>query len=489
MTNNTWTQPQRQPVKALIYVFYKTLLTVLKVFTPLLISLMFKKTNDESRIWEYTAMLIPVLALIAAVIRYRFFKFYINDKQQLVVQQGMFNRKQIILPLEKVQAVNVQQQWLHRLANLSELTFDSPGSTGQEAKITLTTPQANALKQYILTVKNLGYVATSETIQQPEIKTNRLYDLDPVSLIKLGLTANHIETFFIVLAFGYSLLQNIKTASSDYYNQSVDLLSGYVVYKSVLGVLIITLFVIAVSVIISFVRTVLQYANFSIASVGNRFQIRTGLINTKEVLVPFSKVQYISWRANWLRTKAKLYLLQFHSIGQLQVKEKQKVKVPLTRLEYLPQMLAYYHPLLATDTTAVQVHPAYVTRKYILVILPLLLVILTVAYFNAFFYWALVLLVYNTVSIYLFRQKFALRFNEQALYIQRGSFGNDELILLWHKIQSVSIKQSIYQRKNKLASVHIHTAGGSINIPYIPLATANKMVNFALYKTETQAWQ
>ncbi len=489
MANNTWTQPQRQPAKALIYVFYKTLLTVLKVFAPLLISLLFKDTKKQQNIWEYTAMLIPVLALIAAVVRYRFFKFFINDKQQLVVQRGLFNRRQIILPLEKVQAVNVQQQWLHRLANLSELTFDSPGSTGQEAKITLTTPQANALKQYILAVKNTGYVATNQTVQQPEIKTNRLYDLDPVSLMKLGLTANHIETFFIVLAFGYSLLQNIRTASSDYYDKSVNLLSSYAVYNSVLGVLIIALVVIAVSVIISFIRTVLQYANFSIASVGNRFQIRTGLINTKEVLVPFSKVQYISWRANWLRTKAKMYLLQFHSIGQLQMKEKQKVKVPLTRFEYLPQMLEHYHPLLSNDTPAVKVHPAYVTRKYILVILPLLLVILTVAYFNAFFYWALVLLVYNAVSIYLFRQKFALRFNEQALYIQRGSFGNDELILLWHKIQSVSINQSIYQRKNGLATIHINTAGGGISIPYVTLATANKIVNFALYKTETQAWQ
>lgn len=492
MTTFNWGRPQRQPGKALIYVFYKTLLTAIKIFIPFLLTLLFKDSKKQGNVWEYTAVFIPVLALVVAVISYRFFRFYINDLKQLVVQKGIFTRKQVVLPLERVQAVNVQQQWLHRLTNLAEVTFDSPGTSSEEVKITLTLQQASALKEYIFLQKNnpAKQVVTVAEKPIPEpVKKYRLYDLDPLSLVRLGLTANHIETFLITLTFGYSLLQNIKNASDDYYNKSMDLVSGYMVYQSALGVFLAILLVLAVSVIISFFRIVLKYANFSIEAVGNRFRIRTGLINTKEVLVPFSKVQYISWRANWLRTKTKLYVLQFHNIGQLQLKEAQKVLIPLTRLEFLPQLLANYHPLLSAEGTAIRVNKSYISRMYILVLLPLLLVVLAIAWFYPFFYWGLLVVVYNAGSIYRFQQKFRMRFNEEVIHIQKGSYGSEDLLLLWHKIQTVTLQQSIYQRKAGLASVKLRTAGGMVTIPYIPLETANLLTNFALFKTATEKWQ
>lgn len=492
MTTFNWNQSQRQPVKALIYVFYKTLITVIKIFSPFLLTILFKDSKKQGDIWEYTAMVMAFLALVMTVINYRFLTFYINDLKQLLVRKGIFTKKQIVLPIEKVQAVNVQQQWLHRLTNLAEVTFDSPGTNEEEIKITLTLQQANALKEYIFRQKNTNAPVNTDDIEEEtaplQMKNYRLYDLDPASLFKLGLTANHIETFFITLAFGYSLLQNIKNASDDFYKKSVDMVSGYMVYQSVLGVLIVVLLVIAVSVIISFCRIVLKYANFSIMAVGNRFQVRTGLINTKEVLVPFSKIQYISWRANWLRTKTKLFVLEFHNIGQLQLKQAQKVLIPLTRLEYLPQLLANYHPLPVNEGPAIRVNKSYVSRSYLLYTLPLLLGILIAAYFNPFFYWGLILLAYNAGSIYWFQQKFRMYVSEEVIHIQKGSYGSEDLLLLWHKIQTVTIQQSIYQRKNGLASVKLRTAGGMVTIPYIPIATANQLANFALYKTETEPW-
>lgn len=493
MTNFNWSQQQRQPAKALIYVFYKTLLTVIKVFIPFLLTLLFKNSKKQEQVWEYTAMLIPVLALVLAVFNYRFFKFYINDLQQLLVQQGIFTKKKMVLPLERVQAVNVQQQWLHRLAGLAEVTFDSSGSNTEEIKITLALQQANALKNYIFLQKQTGELVpaadTTATVAPPAVYNYRLYDLDPVSLMKLGLTANHIETFFITLAFGYSLLQNIKSASDDFYDKSLGWLSGHMVYQSVLGILLVVLLVIILSVVISFFRIVLKYANFNITTIGNRFLIRTGLINTREVFVPFSKIQFISWRANWLRTKTNLFVLQFHNIGQLQLKEAQKVLIPLTRLEFLPQLLAHYHPLLPGEGPAIRVDKRYVSRMYLLYMLPLCLIVLAISWFNPFFYWGLLLLLYAMGSVYWFRQKFRMRFNGEVIHIQKGSYGTEDLLLLWQKIQMVSIKQSMYQRKKGLATVTLKTAGGEVNIPYIPIVTANQLADFALYKAETESWR
>ena len=60
----------------------------------------------------------------------------------------------------------------------------------------------------------------------------------------------------------------------------------------------------------------------------------------------------------------------------------------------------------------------------------------------------------------------------------------------WHKIQSVQLNQSIYQRQKKVATLKMFTAGGSIIIPFIQEREAFSIYNYILYKTESenQAW-
>jgi len=42
-------------------------------------------------------------------------------------------------------------------------------------------------------------------------------------------------------------------------------------------------------------------------------------------------------------------------------------------------------------------------------------------------------------------------------------------ILRWYKIQSITLKQSPFQRRKHLATLTLSTAGGNLTLPYIPL--------------------
>jgi putative membrane protein len=244
-----------------------------------------------------------------------------------------------------------------------------------------------------------------------------------------------------------------------------------------------------ISIIISTVRIVFKYYDFKISSSRKGYSIHQGLINIQEKLVPFRKIQFISWKANWVRSKIGLFLLQFHAIGFEDVSEKMRVKVPITKENMIPVLLQHYHPLLQTDAfTPLRIHPAYIVRRTLLAgIIPA--IILGAAGFYFFQWsvlWLLLWIVWVSIAAALFQKKFRLWSDRDALQIKKGVLGRDELVLRWDMIQAVSIQQSIYQEGMDLATVKLYTAGGTVTVPYIRLSESREIVNYALYKTESR---
>lgn len=88
-------------------------------------------------------------------------------------------------------------------------------------------------------------------------------------------------------------------------------------------------------------------------------------------------------------------------------------------------------------------------------------------------------------SCLVFRKKFRLWIGAEALQIKKGVFGTHEIIVKWNKIQSVHLKQSLYQQKHDLATIVLQTAGGTITILFLDLIIARKIQNYALYKIES----
>ena len=83
------------------------------------------------------------------------------------------------------------------------------------------------------------------------------------------------------------------------------------------------------------------------------------------------------------------------------------------------------------------------------------------------------------------QQKFRLWALEDVLFIKKGIFGEERILLQWHKLQSVQLTQTMFQRKKGLASLHLTVAGGTVTIPFIFLHVARQLKNFALYKVES----
>jgi putative membrane protein len=477
-----WSQPQRQSWAAVFIILYKIIIRLLKIFWPVLIYYLFKNKQNQFDSFEMMIVGLSVFSLFGSIVEFIFFRFYIQD-ENLIIRSGFITKKMVSLPLNKIQAVHIEQTWLHSILNAARLSFDSAGSEKVEVKIqAINKKEAEDFKRFILHAR--PDVATDvETVLPPE---ETIIKLNSNDLLKLSLSANHLEAFVLMLAFFLSALEQIRDVFNVEYNSFLDWVSSF--NTSFIAALLAGVIVaLTISIIISSVRVVLRYYDFTINRSARGYFIHSGLVNIQEKLVPFSKIQYISWSANWVRQKLGLYLLHFHAIGSEDIQEKLRVKVPITNVGMIPLLLQQYHPLLPVDTlTPLRIHRAYIFRRILISGLIPMLVLSIPGYFYfgqkvlLLAIWVLII----TVTSILFQRKFRLWTDAEALQIRKGYLGRGELVLRWDMIQSVTLQQSIYQEGHELATINLYTAGGTVAIPYIPVQRAREIMNYALYMIE-----
>jgi len=478
-----WSIPQRQSPAAVFIVIAKALIDVLKFLWPLLIVILLRSSGDESGSWQIMVLIVPAISIMVALIELYFFRYSISNND-LIIRKGFIVRNTLVLPLEKIQAVHIDRTWLHNLFSVAQISFDSAGSEKMEIKINaIALKKAESLREYIS--RFAGKATEDETERMPE---KIIITLGMRDLLKLSISANHLEAFFILLAFALSALDNIETAIGKKAEGFWERIVEFAISTSGNMVLFLVVAVLLISITISTIRTLLLYIDFRLSQYEKGFRIRTGLINMREKVVPFRKVQFMSWRANWLRTRMGLFLLKFHSVGAEMQKDKQQIKVPVTDINLIPSLVEAYHPLLdVKNMQSLRVQAVYVARRILYAgILPALVLSLLLYPFLGFTsLWSIVIIPFTAIGSTLFQRKFRLWANEHAVQIRKSVYGIDELIVKWNQVQSVRIQQSIYQRRKGLATVRIFTAGGKITVPYIKQDEAMVLMNFSLYKIES----
>jgi uncharacterized membrane protein YdbT with pleckstrin-like domain len=214
------------------------------------------------------------------------------------------------------------------------------------------------------------------------------------------------------------------------------------------------------------------------------------LTNVKEQLVPFGRIQFITWSANWIRKQMGLWLLEYKVAGGADVKNKLKVEVPVTHLAFIDHLVADYHAKPETvSMEAVRIHACYVRRRILMAgILPA-----SVLIGSTWYWWGPSALLLGFIPVlvglkaFLLQKKFRAFALAEVLFINRSSYGSKMVLLKWHKLQTVTIEQSIYQQARDIATLKLHTASGTIALPYIPLPAARQFMNYALYKIESMS--
>lgn len=481
MNHDGWDVPQRQSAAGLFVFFVRSAIIVLKGAWPILLVFLLRGKSKDGNEVLFGLIGITAFVLVRSLIGFYYFTFHIAGTD-LLIKKGLIRKKQISIPLERIQAVHIERTLLHQLLNISRLKIDTAGSDKTEATIdAIASRKAESFKNYLLEHGGSASASTTGTSEE----THPLIRLSNNDLLKLGLSSNHIQTFFIILAFSISLLQNLEEIFGQRVIQLLQQSSAFFTIQAILGVGIVVLII---SVLVSVIRTVMAYFDFELVETPQGYRIKSGLLHTKQFLVPYRKIQLYSWKANWIRRKIRLFTLEFHQATRDAVGKKQRLKVPVTRQPMIDTLLKPYHPEITEQADSIhKISKVYPYRRTLIPALPVTIItsLIFFPWLGADAFWFALLLPVWFIQAWYFQKHFRLYLAADALQILQGVWGREVKLMRWYQLQNFELHQSIYQRSKGLATVILYTAGGSVKLPFITLELAHAVCNYALYKTES----
>lgn len=499
MSNKSdFNQPQRQSLIGVLVMFTDTVQKIVRALWPIFLVWIFK-FNELNKLHVVLGFVgIVVLVGIITYLQYRNFTFYIDEgNDEFIINKGVLNKSKIAIQLHKIQQVNINQSFIQKLIGVHALDVDTAGSNKKEVSIrAISHDLAIALKTKLLSEVKSSSVTNETSDAVPSEKEVPFIAISFLSLIKIGITSNYVRSFGLLLAFFFTIYENVQNLmrNSDALDNVDEKIDTYInenmaLYSAML--FIVTIFL--VIMIINLVRTIIKYFNFKIAKQNRSLLLSYGLLNTKNTIIKPEKVQIVALSQNWLQKKMDVLNFKIkQASGNESEKETRKsaIEIPGCNETEKEQILRLLFAELPPKGTMFKPN----LRK---LLLPTLLLIVLPVFFllfygffvnNLIFDYILFLpayLIFVGVLLFFSFRNYRLFVSEKYIIKQSGAWDIDNEIIEPHKIQAIKVSQFFWHKRANIGSVTISTAGGTISFHLSDFSKVKELVNLWLYQLET----
>lgn len=438
------------------------------------------------------AIAILILLIIFSYLAYRYFG-YALVAGEIRVRQGVINRRQLLLPFERVQSVKTRQPFYLRPFNLVILDVESAGSKGSEISLPgLPFEDAQDIRRDIMAYKDNKKGKSEETLEEEAI-SEPLLELNLDDLIRHGFVSR--QAFLIIgaiIGFGGGLF--------DQWDPAFDLIEGYIEdflgsFSLFAGIIIGALSfiaLIAAGLTLSILITVIRFYGFTLTPADDVYHIRHGLIERHERNLPLSKIQSFkvqqSITGRWVkRAVGKIVQAgQGTGEGDFNIRKKAELLPGLDR-DSLNRFQTNLYPDF--DPSSIELQTVLKGYAYLLIgIWAVIFTIPTLGNLIAGHILGLLFLAIPLIATPLcFKAQRNRRYglNQDYGLVTGGLFTRWRLVFPLYKVQNISLSQNLIQRRKETATITIALAGEQITIPYMPLETARAWQDYILYKVES----
>ncbi len=480
-------KPTRQELRGLLVIFAFEAQKMVRAFWPILILIFVQKNNLPPGI---TAPLVlgfaAALLVLHTILFYLNFYFYIEG-DQFVLKKGYLKKKVLSIPLERIQSVNTKQNLLQQILNVYTLEADSAGSVGHELRIySLNGRYAKELTAYLQNFKITIVDDTAEPDSSAPVAEKTILQLSPLELLKIGISQNHIRTGLIIVAFGSQIFSQIKDIFQEEADQYSDSAANYLSNSGFLIITTLIILFLILSIAASLVLTVIKYYDFKLVKTNETYRITSGLLNKRNVLIPFSKVQQLNWETGPLKRIFGIYRISFKQAVSKQSRKVQLADAPGCLAKHLQDARnEIFEQDLPDESEKIYAHPRYFNllwfqQGWLPAILPLPLYIEEPLWLIAGAAW----LVFSAIYALLAVRKRYFQFNKTQILVHKGAIGDFWQQAQSFKTQTVDFRQSYFQKRRKLATLRINNASGHISIPYIREDMAKRLMNYLIFHVE-----
>lgn len=487
--------PQRQSPVGILVMFTQTLQEWARALAPMAVILAVNFKNKNTLYIVISLAVLFVLLAVVAFFRYRNFTFWIDDQNdEFVITDGIFNKTKTLIQLNKIQQVNINQSLLQRIIGVYTLDVDTAGSSKKEGKIRAVSHKlALALKARLL--ENSRERVVSEVISDEKVTTESISDeIKPFikvsffSLFKYGITSNYLRTLGLMLAFFFTIYENVQRVvdTSKYDSQIDSMFEESIAFNAAM---IFIGLLLAGILVVNVVRVMLRYFNFTIARQKGSMLLSFGLINTKSTIIKPEKVQITTVSQNYFQKKLDILELRIKQATAGEKEQKQSaIEIPGCNARERDAILQLL--FRSIPEKGVMLTPNY--RKLVFSIFLTIVLPLGIAYFAipadvlpdliwTFPTWAIL----RGTLLYFGFRKYRLFIHDRFIIKQSGAWDVANQIIEPEKIQALSVSQLFWHKSANIGYLTIYTAGGNLSFQLGDYSVIKEYVNKWLFEMET----
>jgi putative membrane protein len=427
-------------------------------------------------LWVFVILAVPSLVIAAAqwvVFRYRL------DAEELIIDSGVLARRRRVIPVDRIQNVDLEQSALERLAGVAELRIET-ASGGRETEASLTVlsvAEARALQVHLLeqrsarrsrAVDGLDGDPAGDPAQAPS-QARLLLRLSPADLVLAGATSNEAG----LIAAGLATMLEVASRfgalewAGAWVDEAVAAGAGVGFVGAAVTVALLVVAFLILGWVVSIVAMVVRYHGFTLSRSGDDLIRSYGLLSRHHTTVPLERVQAARVEETLLRRAFGLAALKIETAGAGPQDQRgagggAEAYVPIARIRDVGPLLRQVFEDARFEDVALQpVAPPSRRREFIR--LAGLVALATAALTFLAGQQLLALILLSGPAWILARARYRARGWDRAagyMVTRSGVLTRTTWIIPERKIQTLHMSETPFQRRWNLATLLVDTAAG-----------------------------
>lgn len=445
-------EPKRlHPISAVI----SCLKQLKELIIPFLVFVVFGSKNGLFQL--FTSLGVIVLVLIIGILTWLRFTYRLEEGE-LRIEYGVFVRKKRYIPFERIQSLDLSEGILQRPFGLVKVKVETAGSSGEaEAVLTaISKSQAILIQQALSSAKDSASFDEKESIKKEQEMT--LYKISPKELLLLASTSGGVGVVLsAVIAFILQFEEFIPYEK---------VFSGLEEFISS-GVLVVS-FLVFIGFLIAWVAaligTMLKYAGFTVKKNEDDFIITRGLLEKRQLTIPLHRIQAIRISENLIRQPFGLCTVYIESAGgsAIDTESTREMLLPIAKRNVITTILSPYLPEYNFEISILSA-PKRSLKRYLfrglLYMLPI--IVGSVLFIKPWGYLSLLIVIPSMLVSYLKFKDAGWKIDSEQLTLRYRTIIKNTIFMKRNRIQSLVMRESYFQNKNKLASIEATVMSGS----------------------------
>ncbi|CAI49481.1 DUF304 domain protein [Natronomonas pharaonis DSM 2160] len=391
-----------------------------------------------------------VIALAYQLIYYQRFEYELTA-DTLDMASGVISRRRREIPIQRVQNVDISRNVLQRAFGVAQINLETAGGSSTEASLRyVSVEEAQRLQSEIGRLKRGQTQREAERSAEPE---QELFSITSKELGLLGVVGIDLR----LLSFVTVLLPVVSPSLRE---QFADPLVGLAVTAPLAAAAIVV-----VTAGISGILAVMNYYGFRLARQNDELLYERGLLQRFSGAIPLSKVQTLTVSENFIARRLRYASLAVETAGYAPGDRGSESAIPLAKRDRVFNLAQSVEDFTDVEFTRPpkRARERYAGRYSIIALIAVIVAFGADAYTDLTFAWYATLALFPLAAVAAHLKWLNLGYDVQSEYIvlREGFWTRTITVVPYYRVQTVLDSQTVFQRRRRLATLVVDTAGSS----------------------------